>query len=154
MRICLGLISSGYASPQHQFRCKTSQITAATVPSKNNGSNPIRSQKAHRLWLHRGRTTPRLGSQIVPVTKKNRKIRVFIDFRDLNEAYPKDEFPLPITDVMIDNTCGFEGYPSWMVYWDTIKSRCTLMMKIIHLSECHWGCITILSCPSDKSEIT
>ena len=47
-------------------------------------------------------------SNIVLVTKKNRKIRVCIDFRDLNAACPKDEFPLPITDVMIDNTCGFE----------------------------------------------
>jgi len=45
---------------------------------------------------------------IVPVTKKNEKIRVCIDFRDLNEACPKDEFPLPTADVMIDNTCGFE----------------------------------------------
>ena len=33
---------------------------------------------------------------------------VCIDFRDLNEAYPKDEFSLPIIDVRIDNTCGFE----------------------------------------------
>jgi len=47
-------------------------------------------------------------ANIVPVTKKNEKIQVCIDFRDLNEACPKDEFPLPTTDVMIDNTCGFE----------------------------------------------
>ena len=47
-------------------------------------------------------------AHIIPVTKKNEKIRVCIDFRDLNEACPKDEFSLPITDVMIDNTCGFE----------------------------------------------
>jgi len=47
-------------------------------------------------------------ANIVPVTKKNEKIWVCIDFRDLNEACPKDEFPLPITDVMIDNACGFE----------------------------------------------
>ena len=47
-------------------------------------------------------------ANIVPVSKKNGKIRICIDFRDLNEACPKDEFPLPITDVMIDNTCGFE----------------------------------------------
>jgi len=47
-------------------------------------------------------------TNIVPVTKKNGKIRICIDFCDLNKACPKDEFPLPITDVMIDNTCGFE----------------------------------------------
>jgi len=47
-------------------------------------------------------------ANIVPVTKKNGKIRVCIDFCDLNEACPKDEFPLSITDVMINNTCGFK----------------------------------------------
>ena len=47
-------------------------------------------------------------SNIVPVLKKNGKIWICIDYRDLNAACPKDEFPLPITDVMIDNTCGFE----------------------------------------------
>ena len=53
-------------------------------------------------------------ANIVPVTKKNGKIRVCIDFCDLNEACPKDEFPLPITDVMINSTCGFE----WMSFMD------------------------------------
>ena len=47
-------------------------------------------------------------ANIVPVLKKNRKIRVRINYRDLNAACPKDEFPLPIVDVMIDNPCGFE----------------------------------------------
>ena len=47
-------------------------------------------------------------ANIVPVFKKNGKIRVCIDFRDLNAACPKNKFPLPITDVMIDNTCGLE----------------------------------------------
>ena len=48
-------------------------------------------------------------ANIVLVLKKNGKIWFCIDYRDLNTACPKDEFPLPITDVMIDNTCGFEG---------------------------------------------
>jgi len=47
-------------------------------------------------------------ANIVPVLKKNEKIWVCIDYRDLNAACRKDEFPLPITDVMIGNTCGFE----------------------------------------------
>ena len=47
-------------------------------------------------------------ANIVPILKKNGKIQICIDFHDLNSACPKDEFPLPITDVMIDNTCRFE----------------------------------------------
>ena len=56
----------------------------------------------------RNKQHPDWVANIVPVTKKNGKIRVCIDFCDLNEVCPKDEFPLLITDVMIDNTCGFE----------------------------------------------
>jgi len=42
-------------------------------------------------------------SNIVPVEKKDsRKIRVCIDFRDLNKATPKDEYPMPIADMLIN----------------------------------------------------
>jgi len=47
-------------------------------------------------------------ANIVPILKKNGKIRICIDYRDLNIACPRDEFPLPIMDVMIDNMCNFE----------------------------------------------
>jgi len=40
----------------------------------------------------------------VHVLKKNGKIRVYINFWDLNTDCPKDEVSLTITDVMIDNT--------------------------------------------------
>jgi hypothetical protein len=55
-------------------------------------------EEQHLDWL----------TNIVHVPKKNGKIRICIDFRNLNSACPKDEFPLPITDVMINNTCRFE----------------------------------------------
>ena len=42
------------------------------------------------------------------IPKKNEKIRIYIDYRDLNATCPKDEFPLLIMDVMIDNMCDFE----------------------------------------------
>ncbi|KAI4325842.1 hypothetical protein MLD38_031206 [Melastoma candidum] len=47
-------------------------------------------------------------SSIVPVLKKNSKIRVCINFRDLNQATPKDEYPMPIMDVLIDKTAGHQ----------------------------------------------
>jgi len=47
-------------------------------------------------------------ASIVLVPKKNEKIDICIDYRDLNAACPKDEFPLQITNVMIDNMGGFE----------------------------------------------
>ena len=69
-------------------------------------------------------------ANIVPVLKKNGKIKVCIDFCDLNTACPKDEFLLPITDVMINNTCGFKrmsfmddfsGYNQIKMYLDDEK---------------------------------
>ena len=45
-------------------------------------------------------------SNIVPVLKKNEKLRVCIDFRDVNKATPKDEYPMPIADMLIDSAFG------------------------------------------------
>jgi hypothetical protein len=40
----------------------------------------------------------------VPIEKKDsRKIRVYIDFRDLNRATLKDEYPMPIADMLIND---------------------------------------------------
>ncbi|XP_058202937.1 uncharacterized protein LOC131317399 [Rhododendron vialii] len=47
-------------------------------------------------------------ANIVPVPKKNGKIWICIDFCDLNEACPKDDFPLPITELLVDATTGYE----------------------------------------------
>ena len=46
-------------------------------------------------------------SNIVPVEKKDsEKIRVCIDFRDLYKATPKDEYPMPIADMLINEASG------------------------------------------------
>ena len=42
-------------------------------------------------------------SNIVPMAKKKGTIRVCIDFQDLNKACPKDNFPIPHIDQIIDN---------------------------------------------------
>lgn len=44
-------------------------------------------------------------AKIASVTKKNGQIRVCIDFRDPNNAFPK---ALPITEIIINNTRGYE----------------------------------------------
>jgi ribonuclease HI len=49
---------------------------------------------------------PRWLSNIVLVKKKNGQIRCCVDFRNLNKACPKDEFPLPNIDLLIDSAAG------------------------------------------------
>jgi hypothetical protein len=45
-------------------------------------------------------------SNIVPVYKKNGKMRVCIDFRDLNRATPMDGYPIPVADLLVDAAAG------------------------------------------------
>jgi hypothetical protein len=46
-------------------------------------------------------------SNIVPVEKKNtRKIRICVDFKNLNRATPKDEYLMPVADLLIDSASG------------------------------------------------
>ena len=46
-------------------------------------------------------------ANIVPVPKKDRKVQMYVDYWDLNRANPKDNFPLPHIDVLMDNTTSF-----------------------------------------------
>ena len=43
---------------------------------------------------------------MVPVKKKNGQIRYCVDFRNLNKACPKDEFPLPNVDFLVNLAVG------------------------------------------------
>ena len=47
-------------------------------------------------------------SNTVVVKKKNGKWRVCVDFTNLNRACPKDPFPLPKIDQLVDSTTGHE----------------------------------------------
>ncbi|XP_050914591.1 uncharacterized protein LOC127129449 [Lathyrus oleraceus] len=47
-------------------------------------------------------------ANIVPVIKKNGFLRVCIDFRDLNAATPKDEYPMSVADMLVDSAVGYE----------------------------------------------
>ena len=52
---------------------------------------------------------PEWIANIFPIKKKNGQIWVCVDFHDLNNACPKDDFPLPITEVMVNATTGHEA---------------------------------------------
>lgn len=49
-------------------------------------------------------------SNIVPISKHDKSIRVCTDFRDLNKACPKDDFPLAKIDMIVDMTAVYEMY--------------------------------------------
>jgi hypothetical protein len=45
-------------------------------------------------------------SSIVPVQKKDGRWRVCVDFKDLNRATPKDEYPMPVVETLINAAVG------------------------------------------------
>ena len=45
-------------------------------------------------------------SSVVPVQKKDGRWRVCMDFRDLNRATPKDEYPMPVAETLINAAAG------------------------------------------------
>ena len=45
-------------------------------------------------------------ANVVMVKKANRKLRMCVDFTDLNKACPKDSYPLPRIDQLVNSTVG------------------------------------------------
>src|SRR6266511_4649763 len=48
-------------------------------------------------------------ANLVMVPKNDKSWRLYVDFKDLNEACPKDPFPLPRIDQIIDATAGHDS---------------------------------------------
>lgn len=51
---------------------------------------------------------PQWVSNMVPIDKLEYHLRFCIDFRDLNAACPKDDFPLPNIDTLVDNIVRYD----------------------------------------------
>ncbi|RDX78137.1 hypothetical protein CR513_41647, partial [Mucuna pruriens] len=47
---------------------------------------------------------PQWVANIVSIPKKDGKVQICVDYRDFNWASPKDNFPLPHIDILVDNT--------------------------------------------------
>ena len=72
-----------------------------TIPSRDYGAIESEVKKLIDPGFIKEEQYPTWVANIVPISKKNGKIQICIDFRNLNAACSKDEFPLSIIDVMI-----------------------------------------------------
>ena len=110
------------------FSCHHLNVNPSITPKKQ---SPRRSLKEHAnavrdevMKLKKAGAIkevfyPEWLANTVVVKKKSRKWRVCIDFTDLNKTCPKDPFPMPRIDQLVDATAGhprvsfldaFQGY--------------------------------------------
>ena len=110
------------------FICHHLNINPSVIPKKQ---PPWRSSKEHSdavkdkvMKLKRAGTIKEVFylewlANTVVVKKKTGKWRVYVDFTDLNKTYPKDPFPMPRIDQLVDAIVGhprmsildaFQGY--------------------------------------------
>lgn len=68
----------------------------------------------------------------VPVPKKDGKVRIYVDYKDLNKASPKDDFPLLNIHILIENCAKhktqsfvdcFTGYHQIKMHEDDAKKN-------------------------------
>ena len=72
-------------------------------------------------------------SNPIPVDKKQGTIHICIDFWYLNKSCPKDNYPMPFIDQIIDACAGSEVFRLWMVSSDIIKSKLNQKINIKQL---------------------
>ena len=110
------------------FICHHFNVNPSVTPKKQSPRRPSREHaeaireevtKLKRAGAIKEVFYPEWLANTVVVKKKSVKWRVFVDFMDLNKACPKDPFPMPRIDQLVDATTGhprmsfldaFQGY--------------------------------------------
>ncbi|RDY11350.1 hypothetical protein CR513_04007, partial [Mucuna pruriens] len=77
------------------------------VAKKDEAGGGIKDQRRSReamkcMFLSCSRVPP-MGGQHSASPQEGWKVRICVDYRDLNRASPKDNFPLPHIDMLVDN---------------------------------------------------
>ncbi|KAK4388839.1 Transposon Ty3-G Gag-Pol polyprotein [Sesamum angolense] len=89
-----------------QFLKKNKEVFAWTMTDLHGISPDVIT---HKLSVNpSAKPYPEWLANVVLVPKSNGKWRLCIDFTDLNKACPKDPFPLPRIDILVDSTSGCE----------------------------------------------
>lgn len=78
-------------------------------------------------------------ANIILVPKKDGNVRMCVDYQDLNRESPKDDFPLPHIDVLVDNTTQFSlfSFMDGFLGYNQIKVDPADMEKTMFINP--WG---------------
>jgi hypothetical protein len=86
-------------------------------------------------------------SNIVPVYKKNGKLRVCIDFRDLNKETPMDGYPIRVAGALVNATAGHKV----ISFMDGNAGYNQIFMVIEDIAKTPFKCSTTSDCMSGLS---
>ncbi|KAG9442459.1 hypothetical protein H6P81_018313 [Aristolochia fimbriata] len=93
-----------------RFIHQSGQSNSCNDGSGQNSFPKLRKKSTiDRCKFHKRGEVSILDRKYCTVKKKNGQIRVCIDFHDLNKACLKDDFPLPITELIVDTTTGHKA---------------------------------------------
>ena len=81
-------------------------------------------------------------SNLVPVDKKQGAIRICIDFHDLNRTCPKDNFPTPFINQILDECAGSEVFSFMDGFSRYNQIQITLEDQHKTAFICPWGTFT------------
>ena len=124
-----------YETPEvdPEFICHYLNVNPLVTPKKQLPRRPSK-EYAKAVWEEVGKLKqagaikevfyPKWLANTVVVKKKSGKWRVCIDFTDLNKACPKDPFPMPKIDQLVDATVSKYRWP-----W-TIKKKPLLLLLL------------------------
>ena len=85
-------------------------------------------------------------TNVVPVPKKDGRVRMCVDYRDLNKPYSKDDFLLPHIDTLVDSAASNTMYS----FMDGFSGYNQIMMAVINKLKTsfttEWGiyCYTVM----------
>jgi len=89
---------------------------------------------------------PKWLVNVVPIPKNDSNVKMCVDFRHLNKTNPKDNFPLPHIDVLVDNTIGHAliSFMDGFSRYNQIKMALKNMEKTFFITP--WGtCYKVMS---------
>ena len=80
---------------------------------------------------------PEWLANVVPISKNDGKVRVRVDFRDLNKASPKDDFSFPHIDMLVDSMAGYLmfSFMNWFFGYNQILMALEDMEKTFFITK-------------------
>ena len=101
-------IRSDCPRPECRPRHEANEAEEKKVLTERVEAVAVEVEKLLKAQFIRAVYYPNWLANVVLVKKSNGKWRMCVDFTDLNKAYPKDSFPLPRIDTLVDSTSGYE----------------------------------------------